>query len=498
MLKIRNYLENFQKVHGKYIFLFFSFGLLFHLLAVIFSEGFHRPDEHLGIMRFVGYKLGLLTSSQALTSWEWPAQIRPWFQPYLYYLITIIPVKLGLTNPFVLTFLLRLFSSLMAYFAHLYFFEKTVHYCQTIRGKHVFAFGLTLLWFLPFFHARTTAENLGTSFFLFGLTLFISKINSLEDKSIFSGSTKDILLIGSLWSLSFITRYQMIAMTGPILIWIFLKVENKGKLLSLGVLSFVVMQLLNFPLDFLGYGEWTLAPWNYFKENIVSGKSSHFGTDPFWYYLPKTLSRGIPFISLFLVIPTFWIFIKKPLHLLSFIGFFFLAIHSVIGHKEIRFIFPMVPLVAFYAAIFVESISEKCFPKWLWKFLFFQSVVALLISSMKPAHNPIKFYKHLYYHPSKMTQIYTLNVIRDQLFFYQNRPITFQPLKKIEDVETIKSESSWNKTFWILTDKLPQRKYLEDVKKCTVDYSSYLEWVLNNFGKYLKRSKVWTLLVCPN
>ena len=479
MSKLKQSIQNFKSQYGETVYRFFLISFIIHICAVIFSEGFHRPDEHLGIMRFVGYKLGILQANEALPSWEYPAQIRPWLQPYFYYLVGVIPVKLGFSNPFFLTFLMRLVSSLLGYFAHLCLFTTTSKFFKSSKSLHVYAFGLSLLWFLPFFHARTSAENLSTSLFLFGFSLFIKKIDSLDAKTKFSGTTKDIILISLFWGLSFICRYQMIVMSGPVLIWIFLKVENNKKLLIGGILTFILVQILSFPIDFLGYREWTLAPWNYFKENIISGKSSQFGTDPFWYYLSKTFSRGIPFISFFLIIPAFWMFIKKPLHLFSLTGLIFLLIHSLIGHKEIRFIFPMAPLAAFYAAYAVDNIKRDILPKWLWKFLIFQTFIALIISSFKPAHNPIKFYKFLY--QNEISKVYTLNVIRDQLFFYQNRKIEFQHVKSPLDIP--------EKSYYLLADRLREHD-------CKIEYSSYPIWLIENFSRYLKKSRVWTLAKC--
>ena len=42
--------------------------LFFHILAIIFSDGFHRPDEHLGIMRWMSFKLGLMDDK--ILSWN--------------------------------------------------------------------------------------------------------------------------------------------------------------------------------------------------------------------------------------------------------------------------------------------------------------------------------------------------------------------------------------------------------------------------------------------
>ncbi len=489
MSKINTFLVHFKKRYGKEVFIFFILSFIFHMLAVFFSEGFHRPDEHLGIMRFVGHKLGILSPGEALSSWEYPAKIRPWLQPYLYYLLTIIPYKLGLTDPFILTFLMRFFSSLLGYFSHLYFFTSASRFIKSKQALLFFSFAISLLWFLPFFHARTNAENVATSFFLIGTSLLIRHLSSLEERqSHFSGSIRTIIIISFFWALSFIFRYQMIAFSGPIIIWILFRVKNKKNLLIYGIGTFLIIQLLSIPIDFLGYQEWTFAPWNYFRENIINDKASQFGTDPFWYYIPKVIGRGIPPLSLLILIPTVWMFIKRPFHLISFSGLSFLIIHSLTGHKEIRFIFPLAPFAAFYGGQFIDYFKKWKCPAWIWKFFIFQSFVALLLSSLKPAHNPIKFYKHLYYHQEQMSKIYTLNVIRDQLFFYQNRKVEF---KHIKDTTEVSKDS-----FWILTDRVQAKEKITLAHKCHVDYSSYPEWVIKQLRKVSKKSKVWTLLKC--
>jgi len=93
---------------------------LFILTAVTvvtawFSNTFYFPDEHYQILEFMGHKLGI-TSAQDLP-WEFEARIRPWLQPFLYYLITWPLMALGVTDMFAITFILRLVTGLFSVFA---------------------------------------------------------------------------------------------------------------------------------------------------------------------------------------------------------------------------------------------------------------------------------------------------------------------------------------------------------------------------------------------
>lgn len=479
-------IEEIKSKLGEKGFLIFGLGVAFHLLSVIFSEGFHRPDEHLGIMRFVGFNLGVLNESQALSSWEYPAKIRPWLQPMLYSWILTIPYKLGLENPFHLSFILRILSSILALWTSYRLFIAGEKFLKSEIGKLTLVLGLFALWFLPFFHARTSAENLSSSLFMWGLALFIEKISSLSEESEFSGSLFDITLIGFLWGTSFIFRYQTIALSLPILIWCLFKISNKWKVIGLGTLGFLLIQILSVPVDYIGYGEWTFPPYNYFYENIVNGKASQFGTDPFWYYITKGLSRGIPPVSVLILVSTLWFFFKKKMSLLTWSGLCFIIIHSMVSHKEIRFILPMASLFAFYMAFFTEKYHQKI-PRWVFIILLVTNFGALAFSSIKPAHNPIGFYKYMYESSEKIEVVFTKNVVRDQLFFYQKNQIEMIHFKEYEELKGHQS--------WVLVDRLFEGRELEK-KGCSPKYSPFPRFIEDLFIKFEKNKRMWILLSC--
>lgn len=481
------YLKNF---YGERVFKIILASLLFHLLAVFFSEGFHRPDEHLGLMRFTGYKLGILNAEEALSSWEYPARIRPWFPAYFYYYIGSIPMLLGIKNPFVLAFLFRLVSSLIAFSSHLYFFNVLKEKLNNKKTEFYLAMGLFLTWFLPFFHARTSSENLSASLFIIGLSILMKHYDSWEKKGAFKGSSFHIALIAFFWALSFIFRYQMIAMSGTAFIWIFFKTTNKTKILWVGTLVFLLTNAFSAIFDYFGYGEWVFPPYHYLYENIFEGKAAQFGTDPIWYFFTKTFSRGIPPLSLLFIVPSLWFWWKKKSNILSWCGLAFLVIHSLIGHKEIRFIFPMIPLVAVYFAFFMIQFNLR---HSLLKFFFWQNAILLVVSSIKPAHSPIGFYKFLYHYEKPISKIYTMNLVRDQLKFYQKRPIE---MIYVEENHPLPSGVD----FHVLSEKLTNREEILARPNCKLVYSSYPDWVVELLSKYRKRSKLWSLIHCqkPN
>ena len=125
---------------------------LFILTAVTvvtawFSNTFYFPDEHYQILEFMGHKLGI-TSAQDLP-WEFEARIRPWLQPFLYYLITWPLMALGVTDMFAITFILRLVTGLFSVFALAVFARAILDTLKDEAQQRAFARYLPLFGFVP-------------------------------------------------------------------------------------------------------------------------------------------------------------------------------------------------------------------------------------------------------------------------------------------------------------------------------------------------------------
>ncbi len=103
--------------------------------------------------------------------------------------------------------------------------------------------------------------------------------------------------------------------------------------------------LLGILLDFWLYGEFTLSAWNYFNVNLVEDVASGYGTEAWWNYFYSIFRFGffpigIPVILAFLVL-----IVKKPRNIFVWTILPFFVVHSIIAHKELRFLFPVVNLV---------------------------------------------------------------------------------------------------------------------------------------------------------
>jgi GPI mannosyltransferase 3 len=502
MKYIQNFIEQDPHFHKKCLIL----GALLHFFAVIFSEGYDRPDEHLGMLRFARYFLGHIPASDL--SWEFPTQIRPWAQPLLYGSIMKLFYAVNIKNPFTIMFFLRLFTSILSFSSLYLFYKATKRLLSHPKWQKYYFFTLLNLSFFPFFHARTTAENFGITFFIFGVSIllpYIPKTNFIGKNGTSSWTTpfNQSVLAGLFMGLSFVFRFQMGVMVFSALFWMLFISGQKIKS-SINILFGVLISLLIMVVtDYWGYQTWTFTPYNYVYQNIFKGMASGFGVSPWYYYIEKTFLRGVPPLSLIFIIPSLWLLRTKPFHLLNFLIWPYFIIHSAISHKEIRFIFALGVFSPLMLWMMVESsgpwikkfLNKKSLVKFLITLAVIQNFAFIFISSGRPAFGPIPFYKSLYQMDPPLEKLYTLGVFRDQLKFYLKRPI--EQIVMTEHGKINALINTHDTASWFLMDKYQDIKFFKEQKNCVQHYSSYPDWMVRiHFHNWPKRSKIWSLFSC--
>lgn len=111
------------------------------------------------------------------------------------------------------------------------------------------------------------------------------------------------------------------------------------------------MLVLSVGLDTWYYGKLVIVPWRFAHFNVISGLASHYGVLPWHWYLtqglPATLATHLlPFVLAAMTHPA------RHKKLLS-VCLWSVAIYSCLGHKEFRFLLPVVPLCFCIAGDFV-------------------------------------------------------------------------------------------------------------------------------------------------
>jgi phosphatidylinositol glycan class B len=139
---------------------------------------------------------------------------------------------------------------------------------------------------------------------------------------------------------------------------VFIAREEKVFLIKVS-LSFLMIVGLGIIIDSFFYGEFVFTQFNYVYENIVNNKSQNYGFSPWYFYLEKIITFPTLIVGVPLMIALFTFCILKPKNLFVWITFFFILIHSLAGHKEERFLFPLIYYIPFVLAFFYERFFSK-------------------------------------------------------------------------------------------------------------------------------------------
>lgn len=468
-------MENIRKLSLNNIFVV---SLILTFVISIFSVGFYHPDEQYYAIDFAALKLGLITE---LSSWEHTTELRPWSLPGLFLHFLNIFKIVGL-NAFDMALGLRLISAVASWFS-LSLFTRRVHvYFNDETLYKIFALFLNFAFFVKFMQVRTSSENWSTVFLLLSLsTLIKEKLTS-----------KDILLFSLLSGLSFLFRHQLgffVLSIGLFLI-ILKKVSIKDWLIFF-CLPQIGMFLLELGIDSWGYGHISFSPWNYVYQNIILDKVSGFGTHPFYHYIKMSITK-LGLFGVLMWVGLLWFLIKRPKHLLTWSVFLFILIHHLIGHKELRFLYPVTPVLTLMGFLYIQERSLLK-SKWFRAFLILlgaQNLILLTLITFKPAYTPLKFYEALADHKIKslqfVSQLGRANPSLELKFYLSEKT---ELVERGSIAEVLKG--------FVLTTKYMDLQSLLTTENCDLLYSTYPKWLFKyNYGGWRDRSNIWAITNC--
>lgn len=353
--------------------------IIIYSLTAFFSIGYFNADEHYQIIEFAGLLDG--TTTPIDLPWEYERKIRPAIQPILTYIIFEVLSFFSLTDPYIKTFILRLITALVSIII-IIFFTKSCQKFLSPKNWKLFLLLSFFLWFLPFINIRFSSETWSGLLFLLSIAII------LNDKN----NHYKFALIGLIIGFSFLFRYQIAFAVFGIFLWlIFIKREQISKIVVFSI-GFLCILFLGFLIDSWFYNEWTFTTYNYFNVNIIEDKASEFGVSPWYNYILLVLIFSFPPFGI-IILATITLFVNKNhKSLITWAIVPFFIIHSMVAHKEIRFLFPIINFVPF---IIVKAFEDSIFKmNWYKKnkkiiykifiFLFVINIFCLGFASFRP------------------------------------------------------------------------------------------------------------------
>lgn len=461
-----------------------------YALAAWFSGGYFSFDEHFQLLEFAGYRLGL-TPAEALP-WEHAARIRPSLQPAIVIGLWQLLDVIGLADPFAIVTFLRFVSGGLALWAGwqlVRLYEPEINH-QPLRQW--LAPLVLLCWLGVFVHVRYSSENWSGLFFLLGYCALLSTAEGRAGRYAAAG-----LLLG----LSFVFRYQAAFLIAGLGLWLALaRRDAPGKLAAMALAGLATVAI-GVAVDRWYYGEWTFTAWRYFEQNLIEGKAAEYGVSPWWYYFGAVFVALIPPFSL--VYLAGWALVNRynVRNPMVWATLPFLVVHSLIGHKEGRFLFPIVAFAPVFAIYGLELWARRRpgFIAWingLWgrrlsRAFWYVNLAALAVVCLKAPDDQHAVHRYLYRHQPEPATLYLIEGEANATFanaWYYRRPGLV--LKEIAAPEAIPAGVAGPQLLMTSNPRLAREL---DGRYERV-FASFPDWIrLFNFNGWLDRTPFWRI-----
>lgn len=463
-------------------------GLILLITASVFSVGFHHFDEHFQILEFAGLKLDM--TSPANLPWEYHHRMRSAVQPGIAVLISRILSALSLDSPFLTAFVLRFLSALLAFTCMWLLYKAYRDSFDDAVLKRWFLVLSFLLWLSIFNGVRYSSENWSGIFFAIAFSVYFLSHHR---------KTFLYVIIGALLGGVFILRFQSALLAIGFLAWMICirkeKLRNIG-VIFIGVAAVISMGIL---IDRWFYGEWTLTAWNYFNRNIIQGRVSSFGVSPWWWYIKSFSIKGIPPLSILIILSIPLLAWYRPKNPVLWSVLPFLCVHFFIGHKELRFLMPLVYLCPVLLVSAFEVIQKQYMQNFTArKPVRVFAVITLAVNLacvaavvFRPADNQISLYEKIYSDYSNPAVLFCVGEnpyhrVLD-IYFYKRKNLAVRVVQSAESIELYPERTN----LVVVKNKDLLLNYGDRAK---LVYASYPDWVYKfNFNNWIGRSKIWRL-----
>lgn len=310
----------------------FLIAAVVYLITAWNSSGFHSADEHFQIIAFAQWKLGALP--MAHLPWEFAAEIRSSFQPWVAVATFKAAALVGIHDPFTQAFLLRVFTALLALFA-IRHFVQVVMVQFPLAEQRSFILLTYFLWFIPFLSVRFSSEGWSAIFLLRSITALLA-----------SGSkTRNGAVAGLFVGVAMLCRPPVALIMLTLMAWSRFVRRDPPKVVVNLLVAASGLLLVGVFLDTAFYGHFAPTIWNYFSLGLAGDPAHRFDELPWYYYPPWIVKYAIPPIGTVILLALVLVMWKRPSHLIVWCALPYVVVHSFIAHKELRFLYPLAFLV---------------------------------------------------------------------------------------------------------------------------------------------------------
>jgi GPI mannosyltransferase 3 len=284
-----------------------------------------------------------LVFGSGLVAWEFQLGVRSWLLPGLIAGLMELSRVIGDGPDYYLPVIAAAFAALAAAPVVCCFL-----WCRPlfgVAGALLAALAVAVAAEPVYFGARTLSETVAGHLLVAALWVLEPGFRVISRRRLFVG--------GALLGLVLVTRVQLAPALAAALLWTNWRADRGRLAATFGGLAAMLAAAGILDAPTLGYPFASI--WRYVLYNSAYGVSSTFGVEAWPYYLLGELGLwgGAGATMLMLAAIGAW-----RLPLLLIVAVVILAVHSGIGHKEYRFIYPAVVLVSVLAAVGLAQIAS--------------------------------------------------------------------------------------------------------------------------------------------
>jgi phosphatidylinositol glycan class B len=328
--------------NNRYILMgFLALATVLRLATLMHSPSTYQPDEIFQTTEPAHH----LAFGPSVVTWEWRLGIRSWVFPGFLALVMRATSWMGPGSSGYLAgiaVVMTLISLTTVWFGFAWVEKVSGRTAAILAG-----FACATWWEFVYFGPKTFSEVVAAHILLPGLYL-----GAWTEKPDWK---KRLFLAGLCCGLAVSLRIQLAPAVGLAALY-FCRTDWRRRIpvvaagLFLPVLIFGLVDAFTWSHPFQSF-------YMYFYVNLIQGRSASFGVEAWYWYLPK-LVRHLGPLLLFACIGAR----RSPF--LGWLALTVLVFHSLIGHKEARFLYPMMPLVITLAALGIVECAKLIGAIW--------------------------------------------------------------------------------------------------------------------------------------
>lgn len=322
-----------------------AFAFVARLVAWVFVDGYVMPDEYFQSLEPAHHAV----FGHGVLAWEWDAGIRSWAVPYAYAALFRVADLIGLSGPGDLPRVAQLANLVLS----LLIVTSSWRLGRIAGRRSALLAGTLAAVFAPLlFHAPRTLLDCGSAAFVIAAFARLAEGAGPTDDASRAGATDDVsratrdgswLAAGLLLGVAYLFRYTApLFFIGPGLFLLWHRERRPLLRFMLGLGAIVIAAGL---LDWLTWGRPFHSVVTYFTFNVAEDGSARYGVEPASWYLSILAAQAGPLWPLTLVLAALGLSRRRALGACGLGLLLGLGAMSLVGHKEERFLLPIVVML---------------------------------------------------------------------------------------------------------------------------------------------------------